>query len=292
MKKILSVLLAVLTVAAMCTVASAEQYRDPALPEGYKQVEYLESTNKQMIDTGILPTNTVKAEIKYQVTNSSAGGTSKTAGVFGSNKDGGTADCTINVAYKTEAFNATFRVGPGSVNVNTSIPKDQDIHVVKLDCTGNCSMEMDGQAIITGTSPFVNTADAPAISMFATRYGKQSTGITASKMARSYSRIFYAKIWSGAILVRDYIPAVNSVGSAGMYDKVSGTFFMDALNTEAFIVGPEVQAAPVQSGAVESGATNPGTTPPTGDRLPIAFVGIALAGVMMTAALVRRKRED
>ena len=38
------------------------------LPSGYTQVEYIESTGTQYIDTGIIPTNNTKFEMDFQLT--------------------------------------------------------------------------------------------------------------------------------------------------------------------------------------------------------------------------------
>ncbi|MBR3003285.1 MAG: hypothetical protein IKF38_07040 [Clostridia bacterium] len=45
---------------------TVEKYKG-LLPEDFQQVEYLESTGKQWIDTGIIPTNKLKLEIQVQV---------------------------------------------------------------------------------------------------------------------------------------------------------------------------------------------------------------------------------
>ena len=48
-----------------------------ALPSGYTQLEYIESTGTQYIDTGIVPNSTTTAEVKFN-------NSKKTSFVFGS----------------------------------------------------------------------------------------------------------------------------------------------------------------------------------------------------------------
>ena len=54
----------------------------------------------------------------------------------------------------------------------------------------------------------------------------------------TYMRLYYAKIWNGGKLVRDYIPAQRiKDGVVGMYDKVSQTLFVNGSSNAGFVAG-------------------------------------------------------
>lgn len=55
-------------------------------------------------------------------------------------------------------------------------------------------------------------------------------------MNMSWMKLYSCQIYDNGILVRDYVPCENSSGVGGLYDKVSGQFFANA-GTGSFVVG-------------------------------------------------------
>lgn len=52
-------------------------------------------------------------------------------------------------------------------------------------------------------------------------------------------RLYYFRIYDGDILVRDFVPCVDSEGIYGLYDKLSETFYVN-IGSDLFIGGPEI----------------------------------------------------
>lgn len=59
---------------------------------------------------------------------------------------------------------------------------------------------------------------------------------TVDRIADQYCKLYYLKLWDGDTLVRDFVPCTNPQGIAGLYDKVSQTFYGPA-NGGAFTAG-------------------------------------------------------
>lgn len=189
----------------------------PRLPLAYQEVEYIESTGKQYIDTGIKLTNNYSVTIDYQITSIPKSGERK--GLFGG--------LEANVARYGSLVSPTTRMlefgyGVGNTYYQTAIP-DTNRHVIEQKKN---KVYIDNSLIYTfEKATFTMSTNAPLGTFNYVNY----TPILA--------RYFSSKWWNGDTLVRDFIPCYRkSDGKAGMYDLVTGTFFTNS-GTGEFLYG-------------------------------------------------------
>ena len=186
-----------------------------SLPSGYKQLEYIQSSGTQYINTGFKPNQNTKIELDVL---SEEGTSSNIPYIFGAQDS-------------NNYFVATWVLGYGNGMVTTGINLyDGEFHVVKVE---NGALYKDGSIIAQRTvSSF--SIGVP-IFLFAVNSSKQSTGYGACKL-RS------CKIYDNGTLVRDFIPCKNVSGVVGLWDDVNSTLYQNA-GSGTFTAGPEIKGA-------------------------------------------------
>ena len=182
-------------------------YDSTAIPREYKEIEYIESTGTQYIDTGIYLTSNSSVEIDYQITNTSQ----SRKGIYGLLDTTGTYKGRHGLLLSPT--NQYLEAGYGSTNefYQYGLP-DTNRHVFKQDKE---KAYMDGELSYTfAEDTFETDVSAPLGNFAFTNY------------APAECRYFGSKWWENDILVRDFVPVVRiSDGKPGMYDKVTRTFF-------------------------------------------------------------------
>lgn len=184
------------------------------LPKGYTQVDYIEVTGTQYINTGFVPNQDSRAVCEFLY----AGG----AGIFGA-RTTTTAD-----NFNLRVISGRFQMGYGDNLGSTSIPADDQWHLADLNKN---SLYMDG-----GTEPVRSLGymefTAPETFILG--------GINAS------NRVYYGEgryracqLYDNDILVRDLLPCKDPEGNAGMYDTVNAVFYGNA-GTGEIIAGVEI----------------------------------------------------
>ena len=183
------------------------------LPEGYTQVEYIESTGTQYIDTGVLGSKNIGYDIEIKA--NAYGGEH---GIFAVSSSSSGPHYVLQAhssyvrLYLTDSNNSAINVG--------TFQNDSNFHNLKYNVSGGFAMEYDGNVTISSVT---NTPDIPyTFTLFARRYGT-------SVSRNSQIALKYAKIYDSGTLVREFIPCIqNSTGKAGLYDIVNGVFYGNA----------------------------------------------------------------
>lgn len=193
------------------------------LPDGYTQVEYLESTGTQYINTGVNLSNNSNVEINAKLT---ATQRDKNYYLFGSSIEN--KRYMIAVGSFTNKYLADFV--SSSYRIESSFSAfDGKFHTHKAT---NLSYYID--EILQGStssSTFTNTSSAYIFDV-------RDRGASARLGTQSW-KIKYCKIWDGNNLIRNFIPCINSSNVAGMYDTVNDVFYANA-GTGTFNVGAVV----------------------------------------------------
>ena len=178
------------------------------------EVEYLESTGTQWIDTGINADSALFYEIKVQATTTST----QRMGAL-----------TINPSVKRHHFSIPesstklVSFGYGTNAPVNNVTYNTNPHTFSLR---NKTAKVDGSIVTT----FNNTFDCGINFYLFARNG--STILPAS------ARVYWCKLYNLDSLIRDYIPV--RIGTTGyMYDKISGTLFGND-GTGVFILGNDV----------------------------------------------------
>ena len=194
------------------------------LPAGYTQLEYLESTGTQYIDTNTYLNASSKIEFKFMTdaVNNYA--------VFGASNGSYYNDGEISLFYNTSVIEA---VVPDSNTISHVIfPRP----VLLSDTAYTISYDKNN-LVVNGV--------AQASDWYSEYMGQKTAYLFASNRGASSwiggnTKIYWFKIYNNKSLVRDFIPARrDSDGELGMYDLVSSTFFTNS-GTGEFIAGPVV----------------------------------------------------
>ena len=203
------------------TFASHAYY---ALPEGYSQVEYIESTGKEYIDTGFTPNQDSGIEIRVSRAND---GTTSNFFIFGTRTNSspsfsnqfasldqrleGSTKNTVRVDYGTESYGISCSKGTEEKisvtlkkNVGTVDSKSHTYTKQTFACPGN-------------------------LLLLACNDGG-GTGAKALYRGKLYS----CKIYSNDLLIRNYIPVRTSDGEYGLWDLVDGKFYRNASDSGSF----------------------------------------------------------
>ena len=195
------------------------------VPAGYTEVEWIQSSGSQYIDTGVSAPEGCRVQCKVAYTSLS----STLAVVFGSHD-------AASPYYRNflAATSSTWELGAygtadfSSPTVNTEYEIDASTKSGEIACT------------INGTAYSINQSIAPSaqrsalsVYLFALHY---ADGLFPAKM-----KAWWYKVYVGGTLVRDFIPCKNPSGAVGLYDTVNGTFYGNS-GTGVFIAGTEISA--------------------------------------------------
>lgn len=196
------------------------------LPAEYTQKEYLKASGTQYIDMGMPPTNNTRILIVAEDFPAADG-----KSLFGSRTRSGSDWFNIigsvynGTAYRSDYYKTQQQFTIASSSGRITIDANKNVWTITKE---------------DGTSETVTHAAAEFTSTRNTfLFGINTDG---SFAGGSSAKIFSCKRWENDVLVRDYIPCVDSDGTPGMYDAVNGTFSTNA-GTGTFEVGNTVRPA-------------------------------------------------
>lgn len=188
------------------------------------EVEYLESTGTQWIDTGATGNLNTRLEIVFEVT-----GFDTHYAICGFYLSGSSAQITVPCNFDNAGLYARF----GDKYISSGMAVSEGRHTYTSDRAG---LTIDGVSRGTfGATADFTTPESLAVFRF-------------KGLDRNFSkgRMLSCRFYDGGTLIRDMIPVrfTNELGQSegAMYDRVSGQLFRNQ-GTGAFIVGPDKQEA-------------------------------------------------
>ena len=198
------------------------------LPSGYKQLEYIESSGTQRIDTGVVPVaSTQRIVLSLKIV--TLGNANRFIGSFNGSLR----------SFTAQTSGRNFGVGQGSLDIfpsglpqiaaNTKYEMDLSAGDGQYDYTINNSR-------VTGTYSG-SRANGTAMSLFAMYYSAGT--MTSEWYYEGKMQIYSCQIYTGTTLVRNFVPCKNASGAVGLYDTVEGQFYANA-GTGTFAAGPEI----------------------------------------------------
>ena len=192
------------------------------LPKGYTELEYLESTGTQYIDTGI-NTNTTTSRYETKINPSLVSGT---IGIFGTRNSYSANESSMNVFIIDGTFRLDWLNGAMGSGIRISSNTEYAISITRgLATINNVNYRFGDTTSIDGSYTFYVGSFNNAGSV----YSKGFSG-----------KIYYSKLYNNNILVFDGVPCYRkSDNEIGMYDLVSNTFFTNA-GTGTFIKGDNI----------------------------------------------------
>ena len=199
------------------------------------EIQYLESSGVQYIDTGIKPTAKTMFKATYQYVSSctAGGGCDMIAGVR-SQGDSATRyyPVSINASFPNERY---VLAGHNNVIATRTTATRHDI---VFNDSQRCVF-VDGKFIGTFTATFANATRT--LYLFAGN--SEQTGKVGNADWYANARIYSCEIWEGSELKRHFIPVVDNDGVPCLFDKVTRTLFHNGREgVEPFTAGPRADA--------------------------------------------------
>ena len=195
----------------------------PKLPSGYTELEYIQSSGTQYIDTGFKPTGNTRVVVDFLAYNQ----TTAQQCIFGS-RPGASGRFTLFTGYSTASL---------QVDYNTAMSLAvQDVEISGLDLTKRVNISMSNKLVIDGT-----TVSSTAIKSFTSTYDMYlfaNNNIGVVQLPSSLN-LYSCAIYNDNTLVRNFVPCKNPKGVVGLYDSVNSQFYQNA-GSGTFIAGPEI----------------------------------------------------
>ena len=191
------------------------------LPDGYTQLEYIQSSGTQYIDTGV-KANTqtrVQAKMRYVVAPSE----SAWAALFGSRNGSGNQEYWVYYRPDDSAFSLKY----GNDTSNYTVPGSPE-ELNNFSVNGN-TLSVNGQSV---------TANLDALESKNSFY-IFAVNNSGSLQYASKSALYQFTVYSKSERVRDFVPCTNPSGTVGLYDLINGEFYANT-GTGDFIAGPEI----------------------------------------------------
>jgi len=202
-------------------IVQKEENEEILLAGKYKQVEYIESTGTQYVDTGYAPTGNVKIQGKVYTTVSN-----KEMAVVGSNADG------IEIGYSSTT-NRFFVYSSNSIGITTT----ESLYNTILEFTASVTTTPSKELTLH------NVGDGKTQTLNSTNLKYQNVILNLFQYKNKYyfqGRLYEMKIYDNDKLVRDFVPCYLKADNeedivVGLYDKVEGKFYENA-GTGSFVI--------------------------------------------------------
>lgn len=185
------------------------------LPSDYIQLEYIQSSGSQYINTGFKPNQDTKISITVDFP------LSGTTWLYGSRTSAGSNSlgflCEGNSKYRFDYASSTNELATkptGKFTINSD----------KNKCYIN------GELVFTATY----TTFASPVNMYI--FNNNNNG---SLSGGSSAKLYNCSIYDNGVLIRNFIPCKNESGTVGLYDSVNNQFYQNA-GSGTFIAGPEI----------------------------------------------------
>lgn len=193
-----------------------ETHTEPrqGLPSGYTELEYIQSSGTQHIDTGFVPNQDTRVVMDFDAVSIPNG---KTATLFSARGNGTNGGWSVNAfAVFAQSSFTTLVDQYASAYVTPSV-SSSGRHTV--DKNKNVTF-FDGNEI----QRFTYTAFTSAVQL-RLLYDNQPSGGDEHPFG---GKLYSCQIYDNGNLVRDFIPCINPSGAVGLYDKVTKAFFGNA----------------------------------------------------------------
>lgn len=183
----------------------------------HTKLTYIETNGTQYIDTGVPATNEIAIEVSFEPSEY------KDNVIFGV-RTNASEDAKNYELYLTSSTTFNYRFGSSVKPINTN---GATKYLVK--------MSKEGITLNENTIAYSYTLNDIGLNMYLMAM-KQSNGVD----SRTYKgKVYYCKMWRNNVLIRDFIPCLDSNGVACLYDKVTKAFYYN-IGTGDFIKGEEV----------------------------------------------------
>ena len=176
------------------------------LPDGYTEVEYVQSSGTQYINSGYVPNTDTAVDVKFLFNSMS----SQWQNVLGSRTTAATDD---QFSFSSSNNNASAGFGAQEISLGKVFAANIT-YEVSMDKT---NIKING--VVKGTFASKQISSALPIYIF----GRNTAGGFSNAFI---GKIYRVVIYEDGVVVRNYIPCINdATGKAGLYDLVNGVFY-------------------------------------------------------------------
>lgn len=187
------------------------------LPSGYTELEYIQSSGTQYIDTGFKPNQDTRVVTKFDMLQTDTAW----------RKLWGSASGSYDLDFALWNVGTTKLQSYYGTKTNNSVP----ITGMSLDVDANKNIwKYSGETITFDKNNFTC-----AYSMYIFDVNKDND----PNYLPGMMKLYLFKIYDNDVLVRDFIPCKNPSGTVGLYDSVNNQFYQNA-GSGTFIAGPEI----------------------------------------------------
>lgn len=187
------------------------------LPVDYIELQYIQSSGTQYIDTEYKPNNNTRVQCRFELLESG-----RAYGIFGS-----------RIAYQNTAFDL-FANGQNSSKYfqddygsNVNAPMASTLGIYEIDKNKNVT-NINGNIYTFPSSTFQSNYNMYIL-------GINTAGSTNNQLGSL--KIYSCQIYDNGTLIRDFVPCKTVEGTVGLYDIVNQVFYTNA-GTGSFIAGP------------------------------------------------------
>ena len=172
-----------------------------SLPAGYTKIEYLESDGNSYIDTRFVPNQDTRVKMSIL-----ASGLSGETYAYGARNSAGSNAflCALEPTVITFGYAIQYRTYEGVIDGRYDIDQNKNIMTVNgTEISGNYVESFSSESNLT-------------------LFGRNTAG---SVEKLSAIKLYSCKIYDNGTLVRDFIPAMNASGEAGLYDLKNDVWY-------------------------------------------------------------------
>lgn len=189
------------------------------LPEGYTELECIESTGMQYIDTGFQPNQDTRVIMDVQATQD------ETVAYFGAR---GSSSANAFIVWELDSSQARSDYGskrtPFSVSTLARVTIDKNKNSVSIN---DSSLTQAEATFTTGYNMLLLCQNTEG-------------EVDSRKMS---ALLYSCQIYDNGVLIRDYVPCQGPSGDIGLYDTENNQFYGNA-GTGTFTAGPEIPPEP------------------------------------------------
>lgn len=201
----------------VASLVSNENQGSGILPRGYTQLQYIESTGSQYIDTGVLPTQDTLLELDIRISTDSAKETYPFGSYGATNR------------FFTKYSSGSLQSGLGVTWFKPTSYSGSLFDLLHIELG-------KGKFIVEDSSVFLTSSDF-TVEQSILLFGLNSKG---DKSGSISAAIYRCTIHSADVVIRDFIPCKNFFGVVGLYDIIQRKFYSNN-GSGSFIAGPVVQ---------------------------------------------------
>ncbi len=195
------------------------RYAAPFIPAWYTELEYIESSGTQYIDTGFKPNQDTRVVLDAELTAVSA---STHAALFGA-RNSDTGQFWWYWRYNDSRF--AFRYGSGTTN---GLAGDTALTKHVFDVNKNV-FSVSGESVTVASATFDCAYTAYLL----------AANNAGAALYPCSCKLYSCQIYDNGTLVRDFVPVLNSNGEAGLFDRVGLKFYGNA-GSGVFIAGGDI----------------------------------------------------